>query len=73
VAKGRVAAALLAAGSVAGAFVWRRRGRRHPEHVDLYYEDGSMVSVSVDSPEGARLLPIARRVLSRARSTAAAA
>jgi hypothetical protein len=73
VAKRRVAAALLAAGSVAGAFAWRRRGRRRPEHVDLYYEDGSVVSLAVDSPEGAHLLPIARRVLSRARSTAPAA
>jgi hypothetical protein len=72
VAKRKLAAALLAAGSVAGAVVWRRRGRRPPEHVDLYYEDGSMASLAADSPEGARLLPIARRVLSRARSTAPA-
>jgi hypothetical protein len=67
-AKGKVAAALVAAGSVAGAAVWKLRRGRSREHVDLYYADGSMVSLAGVSPEGARLLPIARRTLSRART-----
>ena len=70
-AKARVAALLVTAGSLAGAVLWRRRERRSREHVDLYYADGSMVSLPGDSPEGARLLPIARRALSRARTAEA--
>ena len=72
-AKGRAAAVLAAVGAVAGAVVWRRRSGRRSEHVDLYYEDGSMVSLAADSPEGERLIPAARRVLSRARTVAPAA
>jgi hypothetical protein len=58
---------LLAAGSVVGALAWRRRSGKRREHVDLYFADGSMVSFSQDSPEAARMLPLARRVLSEAR------
>jgi hypothetical protein len=57
----------VAAGSLAGAFLWRRRSGRTREHVDLYFADGSMVSFGDDSPEAAHLLPLARRVLSQAR------
>ena len=70
-AKGKVAALLVTAASVAGAVLWRRRRGRSREHVDLYYADGSMVSLAGDSPEAARLLPIARRALSRARTVGA--
>jgi hypothetical protein len=67
-ARGKVSTTLLvAAGSVAGALLWRRRGARSREHIDLYFADGSMVSLAGDSPEAARLLPLARRVLSEAR------
>jgi hypothetical protein len=62
----RVLAALLVVG--ASLFFWRRRSARRVEKVDLYYEDGSMISL-VDGTEGAeRLLPLARRVLSAARA-----
>lgn len=52
---------------MAGAFFWRRRSGRTREHVDLYFADGSMVSFADDSPEAARLLPLAGRVLQQAR------
>jgi hypothetical protein len=64
----RVVAALgLVAGAAAGAALWLRQGGAPREHVDLYYADGSMVSFAPGSPEGDRLLPIARRVLAAAR------
>jgi hypothetical protein len=62
----RVVAALLVVG--ASLFFWRRRSASRAEKVELYYEDGSMISL-VDGTEGAdRLLPLARRVLSAARA-----
>jgi len=51
---------------LAGAAFIRRRGIRS-ERVDLYYEDGSMVSLSNGSPDAERLLPLARELLRRAR------
>jgi hypothetical protein len=51
---------LLAAGSLAGSVLVRRRAARKRERVDLYAADGSMHSFSDDSPEAARLLSIAR-------------
>ena len=42
---------LLAAGSLAGSVLYRRRAARRREHVDLYYEDGSMISLTEGSPE----------------------
>ena len=60
-------AALLAAGSVAGSVLMRRRTARRREHVDLYFADGSMVSLPEDAPATARLLPIARDALRAAR------
>ena len=63
----RRAAALLgvAGGVLAGAAFIRRRGVRQ-ERVDLYYDDGSMVSLSDGSADAARLLPLARDILRRA-------
>ena len=65
----RSAAALLgaAAGMFAGAAFLRRR-TVHRERIDLYYEDGSMISLTEGSPELERLLPLARDVLHAARS-----
>jgi hypothetical protein len=57
----------LAAGAAAAAALWLRQGGAPREHVDVYYADGSMVSFAPGSPEGDRLLPIARRVLAAAR------
>ena len=59
-------ALLVAAGSLAGAIAYRRRFSRRPERVDLYYEDGSMVSLAEGSADAERLLEIARRVLTAA-------
>lgn len=58
---------VLAAGSVAGSLFYRRRAARRRERVDLYYEDGSMVSLPEGSPGAERLLPIAHDVLRAAR------
>jgi hypothetical protein len=53
---------LLAAGSVAGSVLVRRRAARRRERVDLYGEDGSVQSFADDSPEAGLLLPIAREL-----------
>ena len=37
------------------------------EHVDVYFADGSMVSLEAGSADGDRLLPLARRALAAAR------
>jgi hypothetical protein len=55
-----VTGVLLAAGSVAGSLLVRRRAARRREHVDLYAADGTMVSFGDGTPEALRLLPIAR-------------
>jgi hypothetical protein len=69
VASGRAAAgALLALGSLAGAAFLRGRARRRRERVDVYFRDGSFVSVADDSPAAERLLPHARRALAAARA-----
>jgi hypothetical protein len=64
----RSAAALLglAGGMLAGAAFIRRRSVRR-ERVDLYYDDGSMVSLSNGSPDAERLLPLAREILRKSR------
>ena len=59
---------LLAAGSLAGTVLLRRRAARRRERVDLYFEDGSMVSLTEGSPEADRLLPLAQDVLRAARA-----
>jgi hypothetical protein len=57
-----VTGALLAAGSLAGSVLVRRRAARRRERVDLYAEDGSMLSLADGSPDAERLLAIARGV-----------
>ena len=54
---------VLAAGSVAGSLLMRRRAARKRERVDLYREDGSMVSYAEGTPQAAELLAIAHTVL----------
>ena len=54
---------LLAAGSLAGSVLVRRRAARKQARVDLYAEDGSMHSFTEGTPEAARLLPIATDLL----------
>ena len=59
---------LLAAGSAVGAVVYRRRAGRRRERADLYFGDGSMVSLAEGSPGADRLLTHARELLSTARA-----
>jgi hypothetical protein len=54
---------LLAAGSLAGSVLVRRRAARKQERVDLYADDGSMHSFGEGTLEADRLLPIAHDVL----------
>ena len=57
-------AVLAVAGAAAGVVAGRRLLSRATERIDLYFEDGSMVSLDADSPDSQRLLPIARDLLS---------
>jgi hypothetical protein len=58
-------AALAAAAAVVLA---RRRSAQRRERVDLYYDDGSMVSLEGRTAESERLLDLARQTLAVARS-----
>ena len=58
-----VTGVLLAAGSLAGSVLVRRRAARRQARVDLYASDGSMQSYTEGSPEADRLLPIANELL----------
>jgi hypothetical protein len=58
-----VTGALLAAGSLAGSVLVRRRADRRRERVDLYAEDGSMHSFAEGTVEADRLLPLAHEIL----------
>jgi hypothetical protein len=59
---------VLAAGSLAGTVFYRRRVARRRERVDVYFADGSMVSLTEGTPEASTVLPLARRILETARS-----
>jgi hypothetical protein len=50
------------AGSIAAAVLLRRRAQAR-ERVDVYFEDGSMVSPA----DGSTILPLARRILETVR------
>jgi hypothetical protein len=67
VGRRRLVALLLALGSALGIGLYARRGRAG-ERVDLYFADGSMVSLGGSSPAAARLLPLAHDALRAARS-----
>ena len=58
-----VTGVLLAAGSLAGSVLVRRRAARRRERVDLYADDGSMHSFGEGTVEASRLLPIAHDLL----------
>ena len=47
------------------AFVRRRTASA--ERADLYFEDGSMLSLSNGSPGADRLLPLARQIIGQSR------
>jgi hypothetical protein len=57
---------VLAGGALGGLALVRRRGEAR-ERVDLYFDDGSLVSFASMTPEAARLLPLARRLLASSR------
>jgi hypothetical protein len=60
----RIAAgALLALGSLAGARLLRRRGLRRRVRLDLYYDDGAMISLEAASPDAEPVLARAREAL----------
>jgi hypothetical protein len=54
----------IAVGVLAGAAFVRRRGAMR-ERADIYYEDGSMLSLSDGSAGAERLIPLAREILRR--------
>jgi hypothetical protein len=55
------------AGAFAGSLVYRRSLGRRRDRLDLYFEDGSMISLVEGSPDADRLLPVARELLAAAR------
>jgi hypothetical protein len=55
-------------GLLAGSVVYRRSLGRRPEHVDVYFDDGSMVSFTDGSSEADALLPVARDALAAVRA-----
>ena len=46
--------------------VYRRRTERRRTRVDLYFEDGSMVSLEAGRPDADRMLPLAAEALAAA-------
>jgi hypothetical protein len=60
----RRAVAALALGAAGGFLIRRLTRGGTAERVDLYFGDGSMISLDGDSADAQRLLPIARDLLS---------
>jgi hypothetical protein len=56
-----------ATGIFAGTVIFRRTIAKPRDRVDIYFDDGSMVSFGDGSEEAAKLLPIARDALAAAR------
>jgi hypothetical protein len=54
-------------GLLAGAAFIRRQAAQR-ERADLYFEDGSMLSLTNGSPGAERLLPLAREVIRTAQT-----
>ena len=64
-----VAAALgIVGGMLAGAAFVRRQGANR-ERADLYFEDGSMLSLANGSPGADRMIPPAREIIRNTRGT----
>jgi hypothetical protein len=55
-------------GLVAGSIVYRRSFGRRRERVDVYFDDGSMVTFADGSPEAVKLLAVAHDALTAVRS-----
>jgi len=66
-ARRALAVAASAVAATAGAvLLWRRAGRRR-ERAELYFDDGSLVTVAEGEPGSERLLLHARELLAAAR------
>jgi hypothetical protein len=65
-AKRRLVFVLVGAGSFVGTMLYRRRSARSRTRVDLYFDDGSMMSLGTGSPDADVLLPIATELLAEA-------
>jgi hypothetical protein len=63
-----VAVAAAAVGSAAGAVLLRRRVTRRRDQAELYFADGSLVTLTPGSPDADRLLAHARELLAAARA-----
>jgi hypothetical protein len=57
---------LLGAASATGAAIFRRRSRSRAR-VEVYFADGSIVTLDAASPDAARALELARQALAAAR------
>jgi outer membrane lipoprotein SlyB len=55
-------------GALAGTAIYRRWFGGSQERLDVYFDDGSFVTLVAGSTEAQRLLPLARRVLLAARA-----
>ena len=55
----------------AGTLLYRRGSRARTRRVDLYFQDGSMVSLADGNGGADRLLPLAERILREADGTTA--
>jgi len=62
-----LAAVGFATGIFAGSVIFRRSFAKPRERVDVYFDDGSMVSFVDGSPEADKLLPVAGDVLAAPR------
>jgi hypothetical protein len=61
---------LVALGALAGALAVVQRRRAATPRVDVFYEDGSMVSLEPSLQQAERMLAAARRALATARTSA---
>jgi hypothetical protein len=62
---------VVGAGSFAGTLLYRRRTVRNRMRVDVYFDDGSMVSLAAGSPDADALLPTAQHILAQVQAGAA--
>jgi hypothetical protein len=58
-----------ASGALAATVAYRRGFGVGHERVDVYFDDGSFVTFVGRSPEAAKLVPLAQRVLAAVRPT----
>jgi hypothetical protein len=64
-----IAALLGVAGGMLAGAAFIRRQSAHRERADIYFEDGSMLSLTNGSPGADRLLPLARDIIRKTSST----